>query len=146
MARRADAAYERPIGDKIESSHSGKRYEVLDLGILHPNETSTAFLAAGHVGYVGEMAWNRRAQRYRVLTCIWVCAFSVCNMKAASEATVGDTFHKVGDVVEPLPGFKPTKAMVRLLPTIHSSKQLLTIFFFLLSGLRRYLPNRLVRL
>lgn len=36
-------------------------------------------------------------------------------MKAVEEATVGDTFHKVGEEVDALPGFKPTKAMVRLL-------------------------------
>lgn len=36
----------------------------------------------------------------------------MCNMKAVEEATVGDTFHKVGETVEALPGFKPTKAMV----------------------------------
>lgn len=35
-------------------------------------------------------------------------------MKAVEEATVGDTFHKAGEPVEPLPGFKATKAMVRL--------------------------------
>ncbi|CED85336.1 gtp-binding protein lepa [Phaffia rhodozyma] len=75
-------------GDKIESAHSGKKYEVLDIGILHPEEERTNFLTAGQVGYI------------------------VCNMKAASEATVGDTFHIAGESVEALPGFKPTKAMV----------------------------------
>ncbi|KAL7412181.1 GTP-binding protein lepa [Mrakia frigida] len=75
-------------GDKIASSHSGKKYEVLDLGILNPEETPTAFLTAGQVGYV------------------------VCNMKAASEAIVGDTFHKQHENVEPLPGFRQTKPMV----------------------------------
>lgn len=40
-------------GDKIQSSHSGKKYEVLDLGIINPSETPTAFLSAGQVGYVG---------------------------------------------------------------------------------------------
>lgn len=45
-------------GDKIASSHSGKKYEVLDLGILNPEETPTAFLTAGQVGYVGEFSFD----------------------------------------------------------------------------------------
>lgn len=39
-------------------------------------------------------------------------------MKAASEATVGDTFHKLGEDVEPLPGFRETKSMVSQSPTL----------------------------
>ena len=29
-------------------------------------------------------------------------------------AHVGDTFHRVGHPVDPMPGFKPAKAMVRV--------------------------------
>jgi translation elongation factor EF-4 len=79
------------LGDKIASSHSGRKYEVLDCGILHPTETPTAFLSAGQVGYV------------------------VCNMKTSAEATVGDTFHTAGETVEALPGFKQTQPMVSYL-------------------------------
>lgn len=46
-------------GDKIASSHSGKKYEVLDMGILNPEETPTALLTAGQVGYVGESSTRR---------------------------------------------------------------------------------------
>ncbi|KAI0306413.1 GTP-binding protein lepa [Multifurca ochricompacta] len=38
--------------------------------------------------------------------------YMACNMKQSSEAHIGDTLHRVGEVVEPLPGFQPAKAMV----------------------------------
>lgn len=39
-------------GDKIVSCHSRKKYEVTDVGILHPEEVSTSMLLPGQVGYV----------------------------------------------------------------------------------------------
>lgn len=39
-------------GDKIVSCHSRRKYEVTDLGILHPEEVSTSVLLPGQVGYV----------------------------------------------------------------------------------------------
>lgn len=75
-------------GDKIASCHSRKKYEVMDLGIMHPEETPTACLRPGQVGWVA------------------------CNMKDTGEAIIGDTFHRVGQDVEPLPGFQLAKAMV----------------------------------
>jgi len=39
-------------GDKIVSCHSRKKYEVIDVGILHPEEVSTSVLLPGQVGYV----------------------------------------------------------------------------------------------
>ena len=39
-------------GDKIVSCHSRKKYEVTDVGILHPEEVSTSVLLPGQVGYV----------------------------------------------------------------------------------------------
>ncbi|KAF8510987.1 P-loop containing nucleoside triphosphate hydrolase protein [Hysterangium stoloniferum] len=75
-------------GDKIQSYHTRKKYEVMDVGIMHPEEVSTSRLHTGQVGYVA------------------------CNMKQHAEAHIGDTFHRVGETVEPLPGFTPTKAMV----------------------------------
>jgi translation factor GUF1, mitochondrial len=93
-------------GDKIASCHSGKKYDVTEVGIMHPEETSTGRLLAGQVGYIA------------------------CNMKESSEgmslrpmnlsadakryaALIGDTFYRVGAKVDPMPGFKPSKAMVR---------------------------------
>ncbi|KAH9950270.1 P-loop containing nucleoside triphosphate hydrolase protein [Amylocystis lapponica] len=75
-------------GDKIVSCHTGKKYEVTDLGIMHPEEEPTASLRPGQVGYIA------------------------CNMKESSEAHIGDTLHRVGQPVKPMPGFKPAKAMV----------------------------------
>lgn len=45
----------RPLfhaGDKIVSCHTRKKYEVTDVGILHPEEVSTSVLLPGQVGYV----------------------------------------------------------------------------------------------
>ncbi|KAG9097505.1 Translation factor guf1 mitochondrial, partial [Ceratobasidium sp. UAMH 11750] len=63
-------------------------YDVVDVGIMHPDEESTGVLQTGQVGYI------------------------TCNMKDSGEAHIGDTLHHAGDVVEPLPGFRPAKAMV----------------------------------
>ncbi|KAF9246426.1 P-loop containing nucleoside triphosphate hydrolase protein [Melanogaster broomeanus] len=75
-------------GDKIASCHSGKKYEVQEVGIMHPEELPTTSLQPGQVGYIA------------------------CNMKESSEAHIGDTLHRVGVLVDPMPGFQPAKAMV----------------------------------
>ncbi|KAI0063422.1 GTP-binding protein lepa [Artomyces pyxidatus] len=75
-------------GDKIASSYTRKRYEITELGIMHPEEVPTSALLPGQVGYIA------------------------CNMKQSSEAHIGDTLHRVGEVVEPMMGFQPAKAMV----------------------------------
>ncbi|KAI8982841.1 GTP-binding protein lepa [Trametes punicea] len=75
-------------GDKIASCFTRKKYEVTELGIMHPEEVPTECLRPGQVGFVA------------------------CSMKESSEAHIGDTFHRVGQPVEPMPGFKPAKAMV----------------------------------
>ncbi|TBU46475.1 GTP-binding protein lepa [Dichomitus squalens] len=75
-------------GDKIASCHTRKKYEVTELGIMHPEEVPTDCLRPGQVGFVA------------------------CSMKESGEAHIGDTFHRVGQLVEPMPGFKPAKAMV----------------------------------
>ncbi|KAI0006188.1 GTP-binding protein lepa [Russula compacta] len=75
-------------GDKIASYHTRRKYEISELGIMHPEEVPTAQLLPGQVGYIA------------------------CNMKQSSEAHIGDTLYRVGDAVEPMPGFQPAKAMV----------------------------------
>ncbi|KAJ1982617.1 Translation factor guf1 mitochondrial [Dimargaris cristalligena] len=75
-------------GDYIVSSHSGAKYEVAEVGIMYPEQTRTTSLQAGQVGYI------------------------FCNMKAISEAFVGDTFFRHRHPVDPLPGFIPAKSMV----------------------------------
>jgi translation elongation factor EF-4 len=41
------------IGDKVASCHSGKKYDLTDVGIMHPEQVSTGMLLAGQVGYLG---------------------------------------------------------------------------------------------
>lgn len=75
-------------GDKITSLSNNRSYEVLDIGIMHPNPVSTGELLTGQAGYL------------------------ITGMKTVKEARVGDTFHHVRKPVEALPGFKPAKSMV----------------------------------
>ncbi|EJU05637.1 Guf1 protein [Dacryopinax primogenitus] len=76
-------------GEKIFLHHTQKKYDVVDIGVLHPEETPTGMLQAGQVGYLA------------------------CNMKNSNEAQIGDTVFRVGESKhDPLPGFQPTKAMV----------------------------------
>ncbi|KAF8891221.1 translation factor GUF1, mitochondrial [Infundibulicybe gibba] len=75
-------------GDKIASCHTRKKYEVTELGIMYPEEIPTTSLHPGQVGYIA------------------------CNMKESAEAHIGDTLYRVGEPVDPMPGFKPSKAMV----------------------------------
>lgn len=39
-------------GDKISSCHTRKKYEILDLGLMHPEEEPTDSLQPGQVGYI----------------------------------------------------------------------------------------------
>ncbi|KAH9043066.1 GTP-binding protein lepa [Lactarius pseudohatsudake] len=75
-------------GERIASFHTRKKYEITELGIMYPEEVPTTQLLPGQVGYIA------------------------CNMKQSSEAHIGDTLHRVGEMVEPMPGFQPAKAMV----------------------------------
>ncbi|KAJ1663672.1 Translation factor guf1 mitochondrial [Coemansia sp. RSA 1646] len=75
-------------GDRIVSTHSSTRYEVMEVGIMHPEQKPATQLQVGQVGYI------------------------VCNMKSVAEAHVGDTFYKDKHPVDPLPGFVPAKSMV----------------------------------
>ncbi|EIM89825.1 GTP-binding protein lepa [Stereum hirsutum FP-91666 SS1] len=79
-------------GDKVASIYTRKKYEVIDVGIMHPEEVPTGQLYPGQVGYIS------------------------CNMKQSSEAHIGDTLHRVGEPVDPMPGFKPAKAMAGIFP------------------------------
>ncbi|KAJ7087798.1 P-loop containing nucleoside triphosphate hydrolase protein [Mycena epipterygia] len=75
-------------GDRIASCHTKKKYEIAEVGIMYPEEIPTNGLFPGQVGYLA------------------------CNMKESSEAHIGDTLYRAGAAVEPMPGFKPAKAMV----------------------------------
>eukprot|EP00268_Persea_americana_P020185 TRINITY_DN2041_c0_g1_i1.p1 TRINITY_DN2041_c0_g1~~TRINITY_DN2041_c0_g1_i1.p1 ORF type:complete len:668 (+),score=130.84 TRINITY_DN2041_c0_g1_i1:153-2156(+) len=75
-------------GDKIASAATNQVYDVLDVGIMHPELTPTGVLFTGQVGFV------------------------VSGMRSTKEARVGDTLYRAKSVVEPLVGFKPAKHMV----------------------------------
>jgi len=75
-------------GDKIELAQSKKQYEVLEIGLMYPDEQETGALYAGQVGYV------------------------ITGMKTVQEARVGDTLYHAKQEVKPFPGFKPAKPMV----------------------------------
>ncbi|CAD5114664.1 DgyrCDS3713 [Dimorphilus gyrociliatus] len=75
-------------GQKIQSIHNKKTYEVNEIGLLHPDRLQTDGLYAGQVGYL------------------------FANIKAVGEAVIGDCYHKAGQQIEPLSGFKPAKPMV----------------------------------
>jgi len=75
-------------GDNITLAQSGKKYEVLELGLMFPDQKQKNALYPGQVGYL------------------------VAGMKTVKEARVGDTIYHTKKPVEPLPGFKPAKPMV----------------------------------
>lgn len=75
-------------GDMVTLAQSDRDYEVLELGLLYPDETPMDALYAGQVGYV------------------------ITGMKTVQEARVGDTLFQKRHPVTPFPGFKPAKPMV----------------------------------
>ncbi len=75
-------------GDKITLAQQDNNYEVLDVGLMYPGQTSTPALYAGQVGYL------------------------ITGMKTVKEARVGDTIYLSKKPVTPLPGFKPAKPVV----------------------------------
>lgn len=75
-------------GDMIELAHTGNEYEVLECGIMYPDQESMPALHAGQVGYV------------------------ITGMKTVKEAQVGDTIFHRKQAGIPFPGFKKAKPMV----------------------------------
>ncbi len=79
-------------GDQVTLAQTDKSYEVLEIGLMYPDQVPTDALYAGQVGYV------------------------ITGMKTVQEARVGDTlFHTQKNLhqgVQPFPGFKPAKPMV----------------------------------
>lgn len=81
-----DGAIEK--GQMITLANTGKEYEVLEIGLMYPEQQPMQALYAGQVGYV------------------------ITGMKTVKEARVGDTLMAYKKPVEPFPGFKPAKPMV----------------------------------
>jgi len=75
-------------GNYVSLAQTGRNYEVLDIGLMYPDEQPTDHLYAGQVGYV------------------------ITGMKTVKEARVGDTMCLKDKQVAPFPGFKPAKPMV----------------------------------
>ncbi|HML19380.1 MAG TPA: translation elongation factor 4 [Candidatus Dependentiae bacterium] len=75
-------------GDMITLAHDNITYEVLEIGLMYPNETPCDALYAGQVGYL------------------------ITGMKTIHEARIGDTIFLAKHPVKPFPGFKPAKPMV----------------------------------
>ncbi|MFZ5954371.1 MAG: translation elongation factor 4 [Candidatus Dependentiae bacterium] len=75
-------------GDKITLAQMENEYEVLEVGLMYPEETPMDALYAGQVGYL------------------------ITGMKTVKEARVGDTIYHTRQPVTPLPGFKPAKPVV----------------------------------
>lgn len=76
------------MGDEIMLAQTGKKYEVLDLGLRFPDRAPVKTLYAGQVGYLA------------------------AGMKTVREARVGDTVHLAKKPIVPFPGFKPAQQMV----------------------------------
>ncbi|AMD22889.1 HHR120Wp [Eremothecium sinecaudum] len=77
-------------GDKITSVHTGRKYEVKEVGIMYPDQVPTGSLKSGQVGYL------------------------VPGLKESKHAKIGDTLVRNGfeSQTEALPGFEETKPMV----------------------------------
>ncbi len=75
-------------GQRITLAHTGNEYEVLEIGLMYPDQLAMPALYAGQVGYI------------------------ICGMKTVKEARVGDTLMQPKKTITPFPGFRPAKPMV----------------------------------
>lgn len=75
-------------GDMITLAHESLEYEVLEIGLMYPDQQPMDALYAGQVGYL------------------------ITGMKTVREARVGDTLYHSRFPVKPFPGFKPAKPVV----------------------------------
>ena len=75
-------------GDNIFLMQANAYYEVLEIGLMYPEETPMPALYAGQVGYI------------------------ITGMKTVREAKIGDTIAHKHTKIEPFPGFSPSKPMM----------------------------------
>ena len=75
-------------GDHIYLHQSNCKHEILEVGLMYPEQFAMDALYAGQVGYI------------------------ITGMKTIKEARVGDTISHTKTSVTPFPGFKPAKSMV----------------------------------
>lgn len=83
-------------GDNITLAQAGRKYEVLEVGLMYPDQQPKDALYPGQVGYL------------------------ITGMKTVKEARVGDTIYQTKHTIKTFPGFKPAKPMVfaGIYPTI----------------------------
>ncbi|MDN6195315.1 MAG: translation elongation factor 4, partial [Atopostipes suicloacalis] len=76
-------------GDMIELMHTGKQFEVSEVGVFSPNPVQREYLSVGDVGYL------------------------TANIKSVKETEVGETITLANNpAAKPLPGYKEMKPMV----------------------------------
>ena len=75
-------------GDTIHLAQTNRDYEVLEVGLMYPDQVAKPALYAGQVGYL------------------------ITGMKTVKEAQVGDTIYQSKQPVPAFPGFRPAKPMV----------------------------------
>jgi len=75
-------------GDNIILMQTDTYYEVLEIGLMYPEETPMPALYAGQVGYI------------------------ITGMKTVREAKIGDTVAHKNSSVQAFPGFSPSKPMM----------------------------------
>jgi GTP-binding protein LepA len=76
-------------GDEVRMLATGKRYDVISVGVFAPDAVDLAELCAGEVGYI------------------------VCNVKEVADSKIGDTVAAAGDAgAIALPGFREIQPMV----------------------------------
>jgi translation elongation factor EF-4 len=126
-------------GDKVAAAATALKYEVLELGIMHPEQvpsvalyahalTNTQTCAHAHCKGSGSrvvcscffhitppcLPGPSLAYRMSVVgSFTGQVGYVVLGMRSAKEARVGDTIYHPKQAITPLPGFQPAKAMVR---------------------------------
>lgn len=75
-------------GDKLKFKVAGKEFQVIEVGVLAPEEKAVAELKAGEIGYI------------------------VTGIKEPGIASVGDTVSSVSDASSPLPGYEKARPVV----------------------------------
>ncbi|UOH84478.1 GTP-binding protein LepA [Cryptococcus neoformans] len=96
-------------GDKVRFLQAGRKYEILEVGINNPDEVPVDELKDGQVGYI---VCNMKNSEEGAFSDVSYIVSSSSRVDPCFIAFIGDTICWADKLVEPLPGFKPMKAMV----------------------------------
>ena len=94
------------------------KYEVLEVGIMHPEQEPTTALYDAMSPCRRPHAPSTLTKRCSHRACLCLARFTgqvgyvILGMRSAKEARVGDTIFHLKQTVTPLPGFQPAKSMV----------------------------------